>query len=202
MNQTEKILKKLLSQRIVILDGAMGTMIQSHKLERARHFAASASPSIRKDLKGCNDLLCLTQADLIADIHAEYLEAGADIVETNTFNSTSISMADYQLESVVYEINVAGAQAAKKAAERVMAKYPARSCFVAGAIGPTNRTCSISTDVNSASTRGVTFEELVDAYYEQARGLIDGGADILLVETIFDTLNSKAAFFAIAKLFR
>ena len=138
---------------------------------------------------------------MIADIHAEYLEAGADIVETNTFNSTSISMADYQLESVVYEINVAGAQAAKKAAERVMAKYPARVCFVAGAIGPTNRTCSISTDVNSASTRGVTFEELVDAYYEQARGLIDGGADILLVETIFDTLNSKAAFFAIAKLF-
>ena len=131
----------------------------------------------------------------------QYLEAGADIVETNTFNSTSISMMDYQLESVVYEINVAGAQAAKKAAERVMAKYPARSCFVAGAMGPTNRTCSISTDVNSASTRGVTFEELVDAYYEQARGLVDGGADILLVETIFDTLNSKAAFFAIAKLF-
>ena len=143
----------------------------------------------------------MTQADLITDIHAEYLEAGADIVETNTFNSTSISMVDYQLEPVVYEINVAGAQAAKKAAERVMAKYPARTCFVAGAMGPTNRTCSISTDVNSASTRGVTFEELVDAYYDQARGLVDGGADILLVETIFDTLNSKAAFFAIDKLF-
>ena len=200
MNQAEEKLKKLLSQRIVILDGAMGTMIQSHKLSE-QEFRGERFAGHRKDLKGCNDLLCLTQADLIADIHAEYLEAGADIVETNTFNSTSISMADYQLESVVYEINVAGAQAAKKAAERVMAKYPARSCFVAGAIGPTNRTCSISTDVNSASTRGVTFEELVDAYYEQARGLIDGGADILLVETIFDTLNSKAAFFAIAKLF-
>jgi 5-methyltetrahydrofolate--homocysteine methyltransferase len=200
MNSTEKVLRQLLSERIVVLDGAMGTMIQSHKLSE-QDFRGGRFADHRKDLKGCNDLLCLTQADLIADIHAEYLEAGADIVETNTFNSTSISMADYQLESVVYEINVAGAQAAKKAAERVMAKYPARICFVAGAMGPTNRTCSISTDVNSASTRGVTFEELVGAYYEQARGLVDGGADILLVETIFDTLNSKAAFFAIAKLF-
>ncbi len=200
MSPTEATLRKLLAERIVILDGAMGTMIQSHKLSE-QDFRGGRFAAHRKDLKGCNDLLCLTQADLIADIHAEYLEAGADIVETNTFNSTSISMADYQLESVVYEINVAGAQAAKKAAERVMAKYPERSCFVAGAIGPTNRTCSISTDVNSASSRGVTFEELVDAYYEQARGLVDGGADILLVETIFDTLNSKAAFFAIAKLF-
>ena len=128
MNQAEEILKKLLSQRIVILDGAMGTMIQSHKLSE-QEFRGERFAGHRKDLKGCNDLLCLTQADLIADIHAEYLEAGADIVETNTFNSTSISMADYQLESVVYEINVAGAQAAKKAAERVMAKYPARSLF-------------------------------------------------------------------------
>ncbi|MGZ9126010.1 MAG: homocysteine S-methyltransferase family protein, partial [Candidatus Binatia bacterium] len=200
MNATEKVLRQILSERIVVLDGAMGTMIQARKLDemafRGERFAQHG-----KDLKGCNDLLCLTQPDLIADIHAEYLKAGADIVETNTFNSTSISMVDYQLESVVYEINVAGARAAKKAAERVMAKYPERRCFVAGAIGPTNRTCSISTDVNSASTRGVTFEELVDAYYEQARGLVDGGADILLVETIFDTLNSKAAFFAIAKLF-
>jgi 5-methyltetrahydrofolate--homocysteine methyltransferase len=200
MNQTEATLRRLLAERIVILDGAMGTMIQSHKLSEA-DFRGKQFADHRKDLKGCNDLLCLTQADLITDIHAEYLEAGADIVETNTFNSTSISMADYQLESVVYEINVAGAQAAKIAAERVMAKNPARICFVAGAMGPTNRTCSISTDVNSASSRGVIFEELVDAYYQQARGLVDGGADILLVETIFDTLNSKAAFFAIAKLF-
>ncbi len=200
MNQTEATLRRLLAERIVILDGAMGTMIQSHKLSEA-DFRGKQFADHRKDLKGCNDLLCLTQADLITDIHAEYLEAGADIVETNTFNSTSISMADYQLESAVYEINVAGAQAAKIAAERVMAKNPARICFVAGAMGPTNRTCSISTDVNSASSRGVIFEELVDAYYQQARGLVDGGADILLVETIFDTLNSKAAFFAIAKLF-
>jgi len=200
MNPTEATLRKLLAARIVILDGAMGTMIQAHKLSE-RDFRGARFADHRKDLQGCNDLLCLTQAGLITDIHAEYLEAGADIVETNTFNSTSISMADYQLESVVYEINVAGAQAAKRAAERVMAKYPGRTCFVAGAMGPTNRTCSISTDVNSASSRGVTFEELVDAYYDQARGLVDGGADILLVETIFDTLNSKAAFFAVAKLF-
>ncbi len=200
MNQTEATLRRLLAERIVILDGAMGTMIQSHKLSEA-DFRGKQFADHRKDLKGCNDLLCLTQADLITDIHAEYLEAGADIVETNTFNSTSISMADYQLESVVYEINVAGAQAAKRATERVIAKYPGRICFVAGAMGPTNRTCSISTDVNSASSRGVIFEELVNAYYQQARGLVDGGTDILLVETIFDTLNSKAAFFAIAKLF-
>jgi 5-methyltetrahydrofolate--homocysteine methyltransferase len=200
MNQAEAALRKLLTERIVILDGAMGTMIQSHKLSE-RDFRGKRFADHRKDLKGCNDLLCLTQSELITDIHTDYFEAGADIVETNTFNSTSISMADYQLEAVVYEINLAGAQAAKRAAQRVMEKNPGRSCFVAGAIGPTNRTCSISTDVNSASSRGVTFEELVDAYYEQAHGLVDGGADILLVETIFDTLNSKAAFFAIAKLF-
>ena len=200
MNQTEAALRTLLAERIVILDGAMGTMIQTHNLSE-KDFRGGRFADHRKDLKGCNDLLCVTQADLITEIHTEYFEAGADIVETNTFNSTSISMADYQLEAVVYEINVAGAQAAKRAAQRVMAKNPRRTCFVAGAMGPTNRTCSISTDVNSASSRGVTFEELVEAYYEQARGLVDGGADILLVETIFDTLNSKAAFFAIAKLF-
>ncbi len=200
MNQSEKKLRQLLSERIVLLDGAMGTMIQAHKLDengfRGERFAKHG-----KDLKGCNDLLCITQPDLITEIHVQYLEAGADIVETNTFNSTSVSMVDYQLEPFVYEMNRAGAEAAKRAAERVMTKNPSRTCFVAGAIGPTNRTCSISTDVNSAATRGVTYEELVDAYYEQARGLVDGGADILMVETIFDTLNSKAAFFAIAKLF-
>ncbi len=200
MNQTEQTLRKLLSERIVLLDGAMGTMIQAHKLGE-KEFRGERFADHANDLKGCNDLLCLTQPDLITKIHAEYFEAGADIVETNTFNSTSVSMADYRLEPFVYEMNVAGARAAKKAAERVMARDPSRICLVAGAIGPTNRTCSISTDVNSASARGVTFEELVEAYYEQARGLVDGGADMLLVETIFDTLNSKAAFFAIAKLF-
>ncbi len=200
MNQTEQTLRKLLSERIVLLDGAMGTMIQAHKLDE-KAFRGERFADHSKDLKGCNDLLCLTQPELITEIHVQYLEAGADIVETNTFNSTSVSMVDYQLEPFVYDINRAGARAAKTAAERVMAQDPSRFCFVAGAIGPTNRTCSISTDVNSASARGVTFEELVDAYHEQARGLVDGGADILMVETIFDTLNSKAAFFAIAKLF-
>ena len=200
MNQTEQLLRQLLSERIVLLDGAMGTMIQAHKLDE-KAFRGERFAKHGKDLRGCNDLLCLTQPDLISEIHRQYLEAGADIVETNTFNSTRVSMADYQLESIVYEINYAGAKAAKKAVETVMANNPERDCFVAGAIGPTNRTCSISTDVHSAATRGVTYEELVDAYYEQARGLVDGGADILLVETIFDTLNSKAAFFAILKLF-
>jgi 5-methyltetrahydrofolate--homocysteine methyltransferase len=200
MNQIEQTLRQLLNERILILDGAMGTMIQTHKLGE-KEFRGEQFANHGKDLKGCNDLLCITQPDLITDVHVQYLEHGADIVETNTFNSTSISMADYHLESYAYELNLAGARAAKRAVERVTAKDPLRRCFVAGAIGPTNRTCSISTDVHSAATRGVTYDELVDAYYEQARGLIDGGADLLLVETIFDTLNSKAAFFAILKLF-
>ncbi len=193
-------LKEILNRRVMILDGAMGTMIQGHKLDekafRGAQFAAHS-----RDLRGCNDVLCITQSDLITAIHVQYFEAGADIVETNTFNSTSVSMADYKLEDHAYALNVAGARAAKKAVEIVQSKDPSRTCFVAGAIGPTNRTCSISTDVHSAATRGVTYDELVEAYYDQARGLVDGGADLLLVETIFDTLNSKAAFFAIAKLF-
>jgi 5-methyltetrahydrofolate--homocysteine methyltransferase len=199
MTETEKILRELLAQRILVLDGAMGTMIQSHKLDEAA-FRGRRFANHSRDLRGCNDVLCLTQSDLIAEIHLQYLQAGADIIETNTFNSTSISMADYKLEADVYDINVAGARAAKKAVEAMLAKDSSRPRFVAGAIGPTNRTCSISTDVHSAATRGVTYEELVQAYYDQARGLIDGGADILLVETIFDTLNAKAAFFAIATL--
>ena len=200
MNQIEQTLRQLLNERILILDGAMGTMIQTHRLGE-KEFRGERFANHGNDLKGCNDLLCITQPDLITDIHVQYLEDGADIVETNTFNSTSISMADYHLESHAYELNLAGARAAKRAVERVTAKDPLRRCFVAGAIGPTNRTCSISTDVHSAATRGVTYDELVDAYYEQARGLIDGGADLLMVETIFDTLNAKAAFFAITKLF-
>jgi 5-methyltetrahydrofolate--homocysteine methyltransferase len=199
MTDTDKQLREILNRRIVILDGAMGTMIQAYKLGE-KEFRGKPFASHSHDLKGCNDVLCITQPDLITEIHVQYFEAGADIVETNTFNSTRVSMADYKLERHVYDLNVAGARAAKKAAELVMAKHPSRPRFVAGAIGPTNRTCSISTDVHSAATRGVTYDELVDAYYEQARGLIDGGADILLVETIFDTLNAKAAFFAIMKL--
>jgi 5-methyltetrahydrofolate--homocysteine methyltransferase len=200
MIETEKQLRKILSRRVAILDGAMGTMIQSRRLDEAA-FRGARFAGHARDLKGCNDVLCITQPDLVADIHFQYLEAGADIIETNTFNSTAISMADYALEPFVYEMNVGGARAAKNAVERALAKDPTRPYFVAGAMGPTNRTCSISTDVHSAASRGVTYDELVEAYYEQARGLIDGGADLLLVETIFDTLNAKAAFFAIAKLF-
>jgi 5-methyltetrahydrofolate--homocysteine methyltransferase len=199
MTDTDNRLRAILGQRIVILDGAMGTMIQARKLGE-KEFRGKQFARHSHDLKGCNDVLCITQPDLITEIHVQYFEAGADIVETNTFNSTRVSMADYKLEPHVYDLNFAGAKAAKKAADLVMAKDPSRPRFVAGAIGPTNRTCSISTDVHSAATRGVTYDELVDAYYEQACGLIDGGADILLVETIFDTLNAKAAFFATMKL--
>jgi 5-methyltetrahydrofolate--homocysteine methyltransferase len=200
MTELEKQLRDILAERVMLLDGAMGTMIQARKLDEAAFRGARFAKHAR-DVKGCNDLLCITQPDLITEIHVQYLEAGADIVETNTFNATSISMADYKLESYAYELNLAGARAAKKAAEIVMGKDRSRPRFVAGAIGPTNRTCSISTDVHSAASRGTSYEELVEAYYEQARGLIDGGADMLMVETIFDTLNAKAAFFAIAKLF-
>src|SRR5581483_2488935 len=200
MTGSEKQLREILSRRVAILDGAMGTMIQARRLDEAA-FRGARFAAHPRDLKGCNDVLCITQPDLVADIHFQYLQAGADIVETNTFNSTAVSMADYGLEPFVYEMNVAGARAAKAAVARARAQDPGRPRFVAGAMGPTNRTCSISTDVQSAATRGVTFDELVAAYYEQARGLIDGGADLLLVETIFDTLNAKAAFFAIAQLF-
>ncbi|MGE5217910.1 MAG: methionine synthase [Chloroflexota bacterium] len=200
MTEQETQLREILSHRIVVLDGAMGTLIQAHKLDE-KAFRGERFAGHSRDLKGCNDVLCITRPELITDLHVQYLEAGADIVETNTFNSTSVSMADYKLEPFVYEINVARARAARRAVELVAAKDSSRPRFVAGAMGPTNRTCSISTDVHSAATRGVSFDELVDAYHEQARGLIDGGADLLLVETIFDTLNAKAAFFAIAKLF-
>ncbi|MDX2251667.1 MAG: methionine synthase, partial [Nitrospira sp.] len=155
----------------------------------------------KKDLKGHNDLLNITQPDIIEDIHRQYLEAGADIVETNTFNSQTISLADYGMETLGYELSRAGAECARRAVERVQAAQPARRCFVAGAIGPTTKTSSISTDVNNPAARGTTYEELVAAYGEQVRGLLDGGADVLLVETIFDTLNAKAAFFAIQQAF-
>jgi len=189
-------LQELIKQRIVVLDGAMGTMIQRHKLEEA-DFRGTQFAKHSCDVKGNNDLLVLTQPDLISSIHQEYLEAGADLIETNTFNSNSISMADYKMEHLAYDLNLAGAKAARKAAEIVMTKDPSRPKFVAGAIGPTNRTACMSPDVNDPAYRGVTFDQLREAYYEQVRGLMDGGVDLLLVETIFDTLNSKAAFFAI-----
>jgi 5-methyltetrahydrofolate--homocysteine methyltransferase len=193
-------LEAVLQQRILVLDGAMGTMIQQRKLDEAS-FRGERFKDWKKDQRGHNDLLNLTQSAIIEEIHRQYFEAGADIVETNTFNAQAISLADYGMESLAYEIARGGAECAKRAAEQVMRAEPGRSCFVAGAIGPTTKTSSISTDVNNSAARGTTYDELVTAYYEQVRGLVDGGVDMLLVETIFDTLNAKAAFFAIDTFF-
>ena len=190
----------LLNQRILILDGAMGTMIQTHKLGeadyRGKRFADHPC-----DIKGNNDLLTLTQPEIIRSIHTDYLEAGADIIETNTFNSTSIAMADYQMEHLAYELNFEGAKLARCAADEVQLRTPEKLRYVAGILGPTNRTASISPDVNDPGARNVTFDELVKAYTESTRGLIDGGADILLIETIFDTLNAKAAIYSVLDYF-
>jgi len=191
---------QLLQERIVILDGAMGTMIQQRRLDEAA-FRGERFRDWPKDLKGHNDLLNLTQPAIIEEIHRQYLEAGADIIETNTFNSQAISLADYQMHSLGYELSKAGAECARHAVATVQAVQPGRRCFVAGAIGPTTKTSSISTDVNNPGARGTNYDELIVAYADQARGLLDGGADLLLVETIFDTLNAKAAFFAIQQLF-
>jgi len=174
----------------------MGTMIQNHQLEeedfRGKRFASHPCP-----LKGNNDLLSLSQPELIKEIHRAYLEAGADLIETNTFSSTSIGMADYQMEDLAYELNYESAKIAKEVTREFLAKTPDQKRYVAGSIGPTNKTASMSPDVNDPGYRAVTFDELVNAYREQVLGLIDGGADVLLVETIFDTLNAKAALFAI-----
>jgi 5-methyltetrahydrofolate--homocysteine methyltransferase len=194
-------LEQLLHERIVIIDGAMGTVIQQYKLDEAAFRGERFKDWKGKDLKGNNELLNITQPQIIEEIHRRYFEAGADIVETNTFNGQFISLADYGMESLAYEMSRAGAECTRRAADSVMAAQPGRICFVAGAIGPTTKTSSISTDVNDASARGTTWDELVRAYGEQARALLDGGVDILLVETIFDTLNAKAAFFAIQQLF-
>ena len=193
-------LHAILQQRLLILDGAMGTMIQRHPLTeedfRGARFAAHPKP-----LRGNNDLLSLTRPDLIRGIHAEYFAAGADMVETNTFSGTTIAQADYGLEDIVYELNYESARLARAAADEATARTPDKPRFVAGAIGPTNRTASLSPDVNRPGFRAVTFDELAAAYHEQVRGLIDGGADALLIETIFDTLNAKAALFAVRKFF-
>ena len=193
-------LERLLRERIVILDGAMGTMIQTYKLDEA-DFRGERFKDWPQDLKGNNDLLSLTQPHIIQAIHRQYLEAGADIIEANTFNSTSISLADYKLQKLAYELNVAGARNARAAAEAVMAAQPGRVCFVAGALGPTGKTASLSPDVHNPAYRAITFDQLVEAYFEQTRGLLDGGVDLLLLETVFDSLNSKAALFAIDKYF-
>jgi 5-methyltetrahydrofolate--homocysteine methyltransferase len=197
MNRTD-LLKQQLSQRILFLDGAMGTMIQSYKLEE-KDYRGSRFADWEVDLKGNNDLLSLTQPDIILAIHSAYFAVGADIVETNTFNSTTISMADYQMESLAFEINVAAASIAKQAAEKY--STPEKPRFVAGVLGPTSRTASMSPDVNDPGFRNIFFDDLVVAYDEATRGLIEGGADIILIETVFDTLNAKAAIFAVEQVF-
>jgi 5-methyltetrahydrofolate--homocysteine methyltransferase len=190
----------LLKERILVLDGAMGTMIQRYKLDES-DFRGERFKDHPHPLKGNNDLLTITRPDIIKEIHAGYFEAGADIAETNTFSSTSVAQADYRLEDIVYELNFQAAKIAKEVADEFTKRDPSKPRFVAGSIGPTNRTASLSPDVNDPGFRAISFDQLADAYYEQAKGLQDGGVDILLVETIFDTLNAKAALFAIQKLF-
>ena len=199
-------IRKELEKRILVIDGAMGTMIQRHKLTEA-DYRGERFKDWHSDVKGNNDLLSITQPQVTIGIHKEYLEAGADIIETNTFSSTVIAQADYDMQSLAYELNVAAAQCARKAITEFNAssKIPPSGgggAFVAGAIGPLNKTLSLSPDVNNPGFRAVTFDEVVEAYYEQIKGLVDGGVDILLIETIFDTLNAKAAIFAIKKYFR
>jgi 5-methyltetrahydrofolate--homocysteine methyltransferase len=212
-------LEAALSQRILLLDGAMGTMIQRHDLQEADYrgerfaqgydvlFAADGhahAPGCgceSHDQKGNNDLLTLTRPDIIRDIHAAYLEAGADLIETNTFNSTSVSLADYRLQHLVRELNRESAKLARDACDEAEGKHPGQPRFVVGVLGPTSRTASLSPDVNAPGFRAITFDELADAYREATRGLCEGGADIIMVETIFDTLNAKAALFAVEDVF-
>lgn len=196
---TEQQLKELLQERIAIIDGAMGTMIQRYNLSE-EDYRGEQFKDWKSDLKGNNDLLSITRPEIITEIHRQYLESGADIIETNTFNSTAVAMADYHMEEVVRELNLASAKCARAAADDVM-KRSGRIGYVAGSMGPTNRTASISPDVNNPAYRAITYDQLVDTYYEQAEALVEGGVDLLLVETVFDSLNSKAALFAVARLF-
>lgn len=189
-----------LKQRILLIDGGMGTMIQGYKLEE-QDYRGERFANWHCDLKGNNDLLVLSQPQLIKEIHSAYLEAGADILETNTFNATTIAMADYEMESLSEEINFAAAKLAREVADEWTAKTPDKPRYVAGVLGPTNRTCSISPDVNDPGYRNVSFDELVEAYSESTRALIRGGADLILIETIFDTLNAKACAFAVDSVF-
>jgi 5-methyltetrahydrofolate--homocysteine methyltransferase len=204
----KKTIQECLNERILIIDGAMGTMIQQYKLEE-KDFRGERFKDWHKDVRGNNDLLSITQPQIIQAIHKEYLEAGADIIETNTFSSTSIAQTDYDMQSLAYELNVAAAQCARKAVNEFMQSRKVSSpggdlgkAFIAGAIGPLNKTLSLSPDVNNPGFRTVTFDEVANAYYEQIKGLVDGGVDLLLIETIFDTLNAKAAIYAIKKYFR
>jgi 5-methyltetrahydrofolate--homocysteine methyltransferase len=198
-----EVLERLLGERILILDGAMGTMIQAHKLGEAEYRGPPACGlhDHASDLKGDNDLLSLTKPEVVRSIHNAFLEAGADIIETNTFNATRIAQADYHLEHKVRDINLAAARIARECADAWTAKTPDKPRFVAGALGPTNRTATISPDVNDPGFRNVSYDELVAAYTEAVDGLVEGGVDLLLVETVFDTLNAKAALFAIDAYF-
>lgn len=198
MKNTEALYKAI-SERILILDGAMGTMIQKYDLTE-EDFRGEQFKDWEHPLKGNNDMLSITKPEVIEEIHRAYLEAGADIIETNTFSGTTIAMADYHMEDFVYELNYQSAKIARKACDDYTAKDPSKPRFVAGAIGPTNRTASLSPDVNDPGYRAITFEDLRIVYKQQAEALLDGGADILLVETIFDTLNAKAALFAIDEI--
>ena len=193
-------LNDIAARRILVIDGAMGTMLQRYKFSED-DFRGSRFADWPSDVKGNNDLLSLTQPDAIRAVHTAYFEAGADVVETNTFSSTTIAMADYGMQALAYELNFEGARLAREVADAVTARDPSRPRFVAGAIGPTNRTASISPDVNNPGFRAVSFDDLRIAYGEAARGLVDGGADLILVETVFDTLNAKAALFAIEEVF-
>jgi 5-methyltetrahydrofolate--homocysteine methyltransferase len=198
-NQTMSKITEQLKNRILVLDGAMGTMLQAYKFSE-EDFRGERFKDYPTPLQGNNDLLSLTQPEAIKTIHGKYFEAGADIVETNTFSSTTIAMADYQMEGLVYELNYQSAKIAKEVANEFTAKEPHKPRFVAGSIGPTNRTASMSPDVNDPGYRAVTFNDLRIAYTQQVAALIDGGVDLLLVETVFDTLNAKAALFAIEEV--
>ena len=195
MSKIEEILK----ERILVLDGAMGTMLQQYQFEE-EDFRGERFKNWQHPLKGNNDLLSLTQPEAIAEVHRKYFAAGADIVETNTFSGTTVAMADYHMEDLVYELNYESARIAKEVANEFTAREPNKPRFVAGSMGPTNKTASMSPDVNDPGFRAISFDELRLAYKQQAEALLDGGADILLVETIFDTLNAKAALFAIEEV--
>lgn len=200
-----KTIRDLLNERILVIDGAMGTMIQRHKPDE-NDYRGERFKDWKSDLKGNNDLLCLTQPEMIIGIHQQYLEAGADIIETNTFNAQRVSLADYHMEELAYELNVAAAKCAREAVNKFLASTVRMTNepgpYVAGAIGPMNKTLSLSPDVNNPGYRALTFDEAAAAYYEQVKGLVEGGVDLLLIETIFDTLNAKAAIYAIKKYFR
>ena len=200
MRDTFQIISEILKERILVLDGAMGTMIQRYKFSE-EDYRGERFKDYSHLLQGNNDLLSLTQPKAIYDIHESYLNVGVDIIETNTFSSTSIAMADYHMEDLIYELNFESAKIASNVSKKFTELNPQKPRFVAGSIGPTNKTASLSPDVNDPGYRAVTFDELVQSYSEQIKALIDGGVDILLVETVFDTLNAKAALFAISSIF-